>query len=55
MPSTSGDSSFTFVCDSNFGSVCLIEMTAVKPFAHVVAGDRRVLLLQQLVLTWRID
>ena len=30
------------------------EITAVKPFAHVVAGDLRVFLLQQLVAS-RID
>ena len=31
MPSTSGEMSFTFVCDSNFGSLCFTEMTAVSP------------------------
>ena len=31
MLSTSGESSFTLVCDSNFGSLCLIEMTAARP------------------------
>ena len=31
MLSTSGEISFTFVCDSNFGSLCLIETTAVRP------------------------
>ena len=30
MRSTSGESNFTFVCDSNFGSLCLTEITAVK-------------------------
>ena len=31
MLSTSGERSLTLVCDSNFGSLCLIEMTAARP------------------------
>ena len=31
MLSTSGESSFTLVCDSNFGSLCFTEITAVRP------------------------
>jgi len=31
MLSTSGEMSFTLVWDSNFGSLCLIEIAAVKP------------------------
>ena len=31
MRSTSGESNFTFVCDSNLGSLCFTEITAVKP------------------------
>ena len=31
MPSTSGERSFTLVCDSNLGSGCSSEMTATRP------------------------
>jgi len=31
IDSTSGERSFTLVCDSNFGSLCLMAMTAARP------------------------
>ena len=49
MPSISVLTSFTLVCDSKRGFGSLMLRTQIKPFAHVVAGNRRVLLLQETV------
>ena len=50
MPSTSGVTSFTLVCDSKPGHGMLDGENGDQPLAHVVAGDRRIFLLQQIVL-----